>query len=169
MTPYTLYKLIIDKSSYDIIKNFCQDNKIDNVPQRDMMFFEVLGVEGYQMPKTLSSDITYLADQIFLEVVESVSGNGKILLLGANSPALEEKYYEFQEEFDEDFETISDEPSVSVVISYDYDGEDDLVFLENRLREYLGDVIKFSEMKTHYTTEEELVDFILDGKEPVEI
>lgn len=168
MTPYTLYKLIIDKHSYDIIKNFCDDNKIPNVPSRDNMFFEVAGVEGYQMPKTLNSDITYLADELFIETVESMSGDGKILLLGATSPSLEEKYYECMEEFDE-FETISEEPNVSVVISYDYDGEtDDMTFLENRLRDYLDGVIKFSEMKTQYTNEEDLMDFILDGKEPEE-
>lgn len=168
MKPYTLYKLIIDKSSYDIIKNLCEDNKIENVPARDMMFFEVLGVEGYQMPKVLNSEITYLADELFLEVVDAVSGDGKILLLGATSPALEDKYYECLDEIDEDLETISDEPNVSVVISYDYDGEDDLTYLENRMREYLGNVIKFSEMKTQYTTEDELVEFILDGREPEE-
>jgi hypothetical protein len=158
----------VDIQTYEIISNFCTDYKIENVPKRENMYFEIIGVEGLHAPQKVEAGISYLANELYLAEVESVSGNGTLLMVGATSPALEELAMEYYDEFDGEG-TISEEPSVSVIISYDYEkGNDDLTFLEMKLKEYTNDVLKFSEIKTQYTTDEDLVDFILDGREPIQ-
>lgn len=165
MKPYTLYKLLVDKQSYDVIVNFCQDHKINNVPSRECMFFEAGCLSGYQEPKKINSETTYLMKGLYLEVADAISGDGKVLLLSGTSPSLEEKFYDCLEEVEDDIEVLFDEPTLAIVISNDYEGYGkDLEYIETALKSYLDDTVKFSEMRTEYTNEEDLENYLLDGR-----
>jgi hypothetical protein len=165
MKPFTLHKLLVESSTYDILKNFCEDFKIKNIPSRDCMFFELGSYEGFQQPKRQDTNTTYLMRGLYLEVVDAVSGDGKILLLAGESPSLEEKFYDCLEELDEELEILSDEPTVAVVLSNNFDNEvKDLAYLETELKNYLDDTIKLYDIKTVYTTDEDILNYLLDGR-----
>lgn len=164
----------VDVQTYERLKNFCEDYKIENIPDREYMFFEIAGISGYHEPKSIEAEITYIANELFLSTVESVSGDKTLLMIGATSPALEKLSEDVRKEFDElaqqrEVEFISEEPLVGIVLSSDYNGTgDDIQHLQVKLKDYVEDTLLFSDIKTQYTTEGDLIDFILDGVDPIE-
>jgi hypothetical protein len=158
--------MLVDVQTYDILKNFCEDFKIKNFPSRDCTFFEIGSYAGYHEPKKQEATTTFLMKGLYLEVVPAMSGDGEVLLLAGESPSLEDKFYDCLEELDEEVEVISDEPTVAIILSnnFERDSVKDFAYLETELKNYLNDTVKFHDIKTVYTTEEDIFEFEMDGR-----
>jgi hypothetical protein len=151
----TLDTLVIDQDVYEAVRNFTIDMGLMETPDRDEMFFLLRDTEGVNEDVSSSGDITYFMDDIKLEIVEANSGDGNILIATGYSPAIEELYKEMNEE----------EPDVlDVVIASAIDTElHDVSFLNAKIHDYFP-IMKFSEIRTRYETQEDVEEFILDGK-----
>jgi len=152
----TLDTLVIDQDVYDVIQNFAEDVGLNEVPDRDEMFFLLHEEEGVGENKSDHGSTTYMMDDITLESAPAASGDGTILVAAGYSPAIEEMYKELND---------GEEPdALDIVISSNYDPElHDIQYLNAKLQDYFP-ILKFSEIRTRFETVEDVQDFILDGK-----
>lgn len=156
----SLHGILVDQDAYDIISNFCEDFKIENVPIRENMFYPLRVADGIEDKIPTHNKTTYNIFDIELFEVDAVSGEGKTLIAVGNCPPLldfRKEAVRGTDEDDEDFEFVE------FVISNDFDGEYDLEFLNAKLREYLPSV-SMSEFFTRYLDPDDIFDFVLDGR-----
>lgn len=163
----TLRGVTISNSDYELIKNFCSDVGLTDVPLRKNMFIEtslIYGFKRYQDNPIIPFRVTKLS----LSAVDSMSGDGKVLMLVGESDELETYIEEQREQLNEDGEEIiSDEPMIAFVISSFYEeGDFDINKLASRLWDYIPDGVVFDNVFSRYMTEDEAFDFVYDGLEP---
>lgn len=164
----TLRGLSVSEESYESIKNFCADYKIENVPLRKNMFVETTIVDGLVQKEAPETDNSFAVTELRLVVAPAMSGVGEVLMITGESTEIEELFDAEVEEFENlDADIISDEPMIGVVISYDFDTNVlDIPTLELKMKDYLQDKLLVDTFFIRYTTSESLFGSILDGKEP---
>lgn len=166
----TFYTLPVSKQDYEKIKNFCEDHNIENVPERNNIYLELCTRKGAHIDKkdfVLSKPITLPVDG--LEVIDCTGSPGnsgeKILIAVGESKEFEEEYYAFMNAIDQE-ETYNEEPLEMVIISNFYEGDHDMQFLTTEFREYLGGELHFEEANVRYLSEEDLTNFVMNGRQP---
>jgi len=167
----TLYSLPVSQHSYEAIRNFCEDYDIEDVPSRENMFIEVLVKSGVHPNVNRKLDVTFLMNDLELDVVDAVSGSGKVLILSGTSPDLEKFIYDILEgEEDNELVDMEEGPLLGVVISSNFDDSSsyDIDHLSIRISDYLEDIVYFEELETRYYNIDELLDYVYDGLEPEE-
>ncbi len=123
MTPYTLYTMPVSKGDYDKIVNFCVDKNIENISDRENMYFELQGRMGYHERVVNETGMTFLMNELELVVTDAISGDGNILVAIGVSPSLEELFESKMKMLTPGSVVLSDEPLVGFVISNEYDGD----------------------------------------------
>ena len=163
----TLRGVMISSSDYELIKNFCTDVGIDDVPLRKNMFIETSLIYGFKRFNN-QHVMPFRVSKLSLSVVDSMSGDGKVLMLVGESDDLEQFIADERSSLIEDNEeVISDEPMLAFVISsfFDEDGVD-INKLAAQLWGYIPDGVVFDSVFSRYMTEEEAFDYVYDGIEP---
>jgi hypothetical protein len=161
----TMYGLLVSPSDYESIKAFCEDYKLGEVIDRSLMQVELASAYGYYQPLLQDGNTIYLMDDIEIVVADKVEGEGNILMIVGNSPAIEALSQETIYGFGDDVEVITEEPVLAIPLAHVSDfSESELQDLSFKLRDYLNDDrLTFFEMKTRYLSEDEYKG-VMDGE-----
>lgn len=164
----TLRGVAISEQTYQVLQNFCSDYHIPNVPLKKNIFVETSIVDGLVQKEPPVTDNSFLIQNLTLLSAPSMTGKGEVLMVVGESEELEDLFEQELEEFNkEGYSTLSDEPSISVVISSDYsEVELDIESLELKLKDYLQDTMVMDTFFVRYTTSDVLFSDIYDGREP---
>ncbi len=160
----TLYSLKISETSYAILKNFCEDFDIPNIPDRIYMHVPVLVSDDFIADVLEDPQKQFLVNDLTLFEVES--DGRRMLMCQGHSKAYEELWHSVHDKHGQRRDDYMDDPIPAFVISSDLgDGDFDLNSLEIRLNEFINPAVVMTDFRTTYLNNER-IDDELDGLAP---
>lgn len=161
----TIVTMPVCAEDYQIIKNFCEDHGIENVPDRSEMCVELVSKYGIH-----SDLIGHLRNPIvFRDFKFSTFTDKEIktLNLVMHSNDFNDLWESYNRMLDSS-ETWNEEPSPYIVVSTDFRSDDSksLEILHQKLDRYVNGSITFEEMELRYLTNNQIFNKLYNGIDP---
>lgn len=162
----TLYSLRISEKSYKILKNFCEDFDIPNMPISEYMHIPVLSSDDFIADVIEKPDLQLLMNDLNLfthEVDDRI-----MLMCEGKCTAFSETWNSLNQKYGKQRCDFMEEPIPVFVLSYDLGdvvSDLDIESLEVKLNQYIHPAIVIGDLRTHYLNNDD-IDDILDGIAP---